>query len=433
MRRELDQVLADNKGMVLLMGRMEKQLAEFGSREEKVEAAARDCKDTADKALLERDTAVATEAYLRGELQRLREARVREYEDRAAQHESALAECKSELTKQLRSKEAAVDRLLSENERLRVESEAAAQSERESGSRLNLLSSALEAEQRTIGETCCSLEERAAAAEARALSLEREADSTRAAQLEAQGKLQRSLRDTERKQHDLDERRHKLESDLYNLEDALEVATAAKEKAERDVQSLASERDTLALSAKRVETLQREVKQLEESLGDEQQKGLHLGMRVQDANAQLASVKEMHAKECEFLKADKLQQESLLTSLWERDKVELNATIATTQALNLRLSHLSADLAEAQANYQDAQERANKLEDAFEDSQQRLSELSIAVAEAGVKEQTRLREHSKLKAENAKLSSTYHGNPLGASNRLITGYGTRSPAEGVTA
>ena len=345
MRRELDQVLADNKGMVLLMGRMEKQLADFGAREEKVESAARACKDAAEKALLERDTAVATEAYLRGELERLREARVKEYEDRAAQHEAALAECRGELTKQLRSKEAAVDRLISENERLRVEMEAAAQSERESGSRLSQLSSALEAERRSIGETCRSLEERAASAEARALSLEKEADTTRSAQLEAQGKLQRSVRDTERKQHELDERRHKLESDLSTLEYALEVATAAKDKAERDVLSLSTERDTLALAAKRVETLQREVKQLEESLGDEQQKVLHLDMRVQDANAQLANAKEVHAKECEFLKGDKLQQESLLTSLWERDKVELNATIATTQALNLRLSHLSADLA----------------------------------------------------------------------------------------
>jgi chromosome segregation ATPase len=406
MRRELDQVLADNRGMVLLMGRMEKQLSEFGSREERVEAVARECKAAADQALVERDAAVATEAYLRAELSRLRDGRVQEYEHRAAQHGAALADCKGELTKQLRAREAAADRLVSENERLRVACDAAKQDRESADAQVNQLANSLDAERRAIGERCRSLQERAGAAEERASALEKEAEDARAAEVEAQAKGQRSAREVERKHKELDDRRSKLESDFLALEDALEAAAAGKDKAEREAAFAAAERDALASASARLNALQRDVARLEAALADARHQGLHLEVRLADAAAALASAQGAHAAEGAFLKADKARQEELLTSLWERERSQLNAQTASYEALNLRLVQASADLAEAQSHRDEALERASAIEAAFEDSQQRLSELSIAVAEAGVKEQQRLREHSRLKAEVARLSSS---------------------------
>lgn len=47
------------------MGGMEKQLTEFASREERTDQLAQDCKETAERALVERDQASATADYLK--------------------------------------------------------------------------------------------------------------------------------------------------------------------------------------------------------------------------------------------------------------------------------------------------------------------------------------------------------------------------------
>ena len=62
------------------MGGMEKQLSEFASREEQTDRLAHESKEHVEKAMLERDQAVATEEYTRQELTKLREVRVKECE-----------------------------------------------------------------------------------------------------------------------------------------------------------------------------------------------------------------------------------------------------------------------------------------------------------------------------------------------------------------
>lgn len=55
--------------------------------------------------MLERDQKVAAENYLRGELERLRENRVKEFEERTKQHREALLVVKSDCSKLVKSKD----------------------------------------------------------------------------------------------------------------------------------------------------------------------------------------------------------------------------------------------------------------------------------------------------------------------------------------
>ena len=80
MSRDIEQLKTDNRGMIQLMGGMEKQLSEFASREEQTDRLAHESKEHVEKAMLERDQAVATEEYTRQELTKLREVRVKECE-----------------------------------------------------------------------------------------------------------------------------------------------------------------------------------------------------------------------------------------------------------------------------------------------------------------------------------------------------------------
>ena len=68
MNRDVEQLKTDNRGMIQLMNGMEKQLSEFAAREEQTDRLAHESKEMAERAVLERDQATATEAYLRQEL-----------------------------------------------------------------------------------------------------------------------------------------------------------------------------------------------------------------------------------------------------------------------------------------------------------------------------------------------------------------------------
>ena len=73
--RELAQTRKDCKGMLKVMGGMEKQLAEYAANEEHTAALARGSKEKVELAVLERDQAQAREVQARREIARLLEAR----------------------------------------------------------------------------------------------------------------------------------------------------------------------------------------------------------------------------------------------------------------------------------------------------------------------------------------------------------------------
>ena len=75
--------------------------------------------------LLFRDTAVATEAYLRQELARLREVRKQETEDRQKQHEEALALVKEDAERLVKAKDLVCQKLNEEKEQANVDKERA--------------------------------------------------------------------------------------------------------------------------------------------------------------------------------------------------------------------------------------------------------------------------------------------------------------------
>ena len=73
--RELAQTRKDCKGMLKVMGGMEKQLAEYAANEERTAALARASKEKVELAVLERDQAQAREVQARREIARLLDGR----------------------------------------------------------------------------------------------------------------------------------------------------------------------------------------------------------------------------------------------------------------------------------------------------------------------------------------------------------------------
>jgi len=64
-RRDIEQLRKDSQGMVQLLGGMEKQLNEFASRESGTETLAAECRESAEKAIMDRDTAQTAEVFLK--------------------------------------------------------------------------------------------------------------------------------------------------------------------------------------------------------------------------------------------------------------------------------------------------------------------------------------------------------------------------------
>jgi chromosome segregation ATPase len=234
MRRSFEQLKTDNGGMVSLMGTMEKKLNEYSQKESRMDELAASCKESAEQALLERDQAVANEAYLRQELSRLREVRVKEYDERERQHLGALTQAKEQAERECNVKDKAVAMLRHDNEHLRVACDRAQRDCESSEVRLQQVSATVETERRVVKDACRGLEQRVRGAEDACAKAESELERLRQERRTAQVSGERSEREAGRRERMNEERRSKAEAELAAMEEKVEALVDGKARAERD-------------------------------------------------------------------------------------------------------------------------------------------------------------------------------------------------------
>ena len=112
LRTEYQSTRQDAEGMLQVMGGLERQLAEYVSREEEVNNVVRDAKEKADTAIIERDKAMAREAQAQAEISRLTAERKMNFETRQALVDQELERARDRMLIQLRSTEADLDEVV---------------------------------------------------------------------------------------------------------------------------------------------------------------------------------------------------------------------------------------------------------------------------------------------------------------------------------
>ena len=403
MRRELEQMRADNQGMLVLMGSMERQLADFASREERTEVVARECRASAETALLERDAAVAAEGYLRTELGRLREVRVKEFEERAASHEEALAAAAEQARRVAAAREVAMERFVAENESLRASAEVAGRERDASEARFSQLAATLDTERRMIKERCRSLEERVSQAEGREAATRAELEQAKAENRGEASRLERAGREVARAAAEAEDLRQKVEAEASTADEALQGERTLRERAERTVSQLTSERDALVSRVQRLAASEVEAASREAAGEEAKRRSRELEVRLEDLAASAEAQRERQRKDVELLRADKDRQEGILEDALRCERESQKASAQAYHELLVRCSESEAEVAGMRAGFDEAVRRADAAEASASDTAERITELSIAVAEAGAKEQAHLREHARLKSEVARL------------------------------
>jgi len=112
MRIEYQSTRQDAEGMLQVMGGLERQLAEYTSREEEVNKVVRSAKEKAEGALIERDQAVARESQAQAEISRLMAERKVAHDTRQALVDQELERARGRMLIQLHSTEAHLDEIV---------------------------------------------------------------------------------------------------------------------------------------------------------------------------------------------------------------------------------------------------------------------------------------------------------------------------------
>ena len=102
------------------------------------------------------------------------------------------------------------------------------------------------------------------------------------------------------------------------------------------------------------------------------------------------------------LKADKRKQEALLTQQLARERETVETTSSSLHGLTIRCSELGVEVADLQAAAQEAQQRADHCESALDDAEARIAQLSMQLSESYSKDQSHIKEISRLKGEIAR-------------------------------
>ena len=114
LRREYETTRGDCEGMLKVMDGMEKQVAEYATREEQTLALARESRESVEQANLERDQSVAREAQARREIARLLEEKRTGAAEAEARKEAAIDSVRESMGQRLVTRDADVNGLASE-------------------------------------------------------------------------------------------------------------------------------------------------------------------------------------------------------------------------------------------------------------------------------------------------------------------------------
>ena len=112
MRMDYQSTRQDAEGMLQVMGGLERQLAEYVSREEEVNKVVRVSKDKTEAALIERDQALAREGQAQAEISRLMAERKVAHETRQTLVDQELERARDRMMIQLKSTEADLDEIV---------------------------------------------------------------------------------------------------------------------------------------------------------------------------------------------------------------------------------------------------------------------------------------------------------------------------------
>lgn len=385
--RELETVRNDNAGMLRVMSGMEKQLAAYAAREESVAAVARDSKEKAENALLERDKASAREAHLARELEAERAQRGLEVQRLLEECEQAVATERERSAAKLRERDlelkAAVERAATASakaDRRERQAEQAAKAERHVRAEFEQL------ESRLVSEVVTQHERKRLDAELRARDLHKQLDATRRSPGTPLDEPSATLRQLQQRVEELEEELRIVTADgaaaTDKLRDATETCHARERELARLNKALVDER---AEAAKTLTTAVRHA----EADRDRLERSLRAATKANDdAAAALAQQNDRHTTHLAKLAA-------------ERDETirRADARLADEEAVVAKLSDYDRDLeirlAAALADLLAEKQRAAKLDDAAKIAQKRAADLSTQLAKS-LREQQHLLVRSNL-------------------------------------
>eukprot|EP01042_Synura_sphagnicola_P005074 gene5074-6461_t len=280
LRREYQSTRQDAEGMLQVMTGLERQLADFSSREEQVERIAKESKEKMEEAYLQRDQAVSREEQCKREIERLLEERKKQALNLQRDVDAAVAKVKSAAQAELASVERDLEEASGRAAAMKDEFERTITDNRECKDLIARLQRLLEEERASCSATIKEMEERM---NALARGKEDELGRLRVCletNRELRGKVD-AIRNQTDSQRSLSEEREKLkEKEVVSMRAALRAAQQDAEEKQReltralnDLQALQSSIDESAISNEKrredeLATHRRKVTELEKNLRD---------------------------------------------------------------------------------------------------------------------------------------------------------------------
>lgn len=233
-QQELSSTRSDAEGMVKVMTALEKQLAEYASREEQTMQIAKEAKEKVEQAMLERDQARAREAQSRREIARLLEQRRNQAVEAMGAQEEAVGEMRARMKDQLQQREETIVELGSRCTALQASVERATREKQSAESERRALLEEVNAERKRLRETITDFASRTKE------SVERRD--------RAEAQMQATLQDLAEKEHEMALHKSELEDRLTHSDERLStvskqlsIRTADLKRAEADLRQCRTE------------------------------------------------------------------------------------------------------------------------------------------------------------------------------------------------
>ncbi|CAM9783522.1 unnamed protein product [Scytosiphon promiscuus] len=407
LQRELDSTRRDAEGMLQVMSGMEKQIADFSSREESTSVLAKESKQKVEDALLLRDQARALEIQSRRELARVLEARKADASGHVREMEEAVLTLRNKFLAQVAARDREIQELAAQATRLRGEAERAGRDragmeevylslkqgvERETET-LKAKFDELQARCRRSGSVRCRHEAAARELEQIAADADREFQAKEAAFRGREAHLEETLK--------------AREGELDVIRNNLRAATDHSESRQREAKRLAAMLE---------ETREEYARKLEEET-------LVRKAEAEDAKAQAETLQRSSRRDIDAERRVSEVEASFTKQLRTAQERERLATVAVerrlreegelAQRLSSRNTDLQGRLAQLAAERNDVAEAAKRgaesnarLEKQLADARRKLSELTTQLSETIGQAETRARDEGRLRSELKRLQIT---------------------------
>ncbi|CAM9333373.1 unnamed protein product, partial [Ectocarpus sp. 4 AP-2014] len=404
LQRELDSTRRDAEGMLQVMSGMERQIADFSSREESTTTLAKESKQKVEDALLARDQARALEIQSRRELARVLEARKADASGHVREMEEAVLTLKNKFMAQVAARDREIQDLAAQAARLRGEAERAARDRAGMEEVYSSLKQGVETETETLKANFDELQERVLEADAKRDEHEAAARELRQDAVDADREFAAKEAAFSAKENHLADTLKARERELDAIRVSLRAATDHSENRQREAKRLAALLE---------ETREEYTRKLEEE-------ALVRKAEVEEANTHAAALErssreaERRAGEVEasFKKQLREAQErqrcvGLSAERRFREEGELAQRLSSRNTdLQGRLAQLATERDESAAVAKRGLEESARLEKQLVDARRKLSELTIQLSETIGQAETRARDEGRLRSELKRLQIT---------------------------